>query len=78
MTKACIADLDVGQGQEAPAPLSHPVLGTPRDQDRFVRMYGPLLDVLREMGGEGTPREICRRVADLVLAGTPERTREIK
>lgn len=46
--------------------------------DRYVRMYGPLLDVLRELGGEASPREASRLVADKVLGGTPERDREIK
>lgn len=46
--------------------------------DRYVRMYGPLLDALREAGGEANPREIMVKVADQVLAGDPERDRELK
>ena len=46
--------------------------------DRFVRMYGPLLDALREAGGEAAPREIMQKVADKVLGGTAERDRELK
>jgi restriction system protein len=45
--------------------------------DRYVRMYGPILAVLREAGGEAHAREVMRRVADEVLGGTPEREREL-
>lgn len=41
-------------------------------------MYGPLLDALREAGGEAAPREIMQKVADKVLGGTEERDRELK
>lgn len=41
-------------------------------------MYGPLLDALREAGGEAPPREIARKVADQVLGGTSERDRILK
>lgn len=46
--------------------------------ERFVRMYGPILDALREVGGEAPAREIAREVADRVLGGTDERIRELK
>jgi restriction system protein len=46
--------------------------------DRYVRMYGPLLNALREAGGEAPPREIMQKVADAVLGGTAERDRELK
>jgi restriction system protein len=51
---------------------------TEKNENRFVRMYGPLLDALRDAGGEGSPREIQRTVADAVLGGTEERNRELK
>lgn len=41
-------------------------------------MYGPLLDALREAGGEAQGRVIARLVADRVLGGTPERDEELK
>ena len=41
-------------------------------------MYGPILDALREVGGEAPGREIARIVADRVLGGTPERDEELK
>lgn len=41
-------------------------------------MYGPILDALREAGGEGTRVEISRKVADLVLGGTEDRDRVLK
>lgn len=40
-------------------------------------MYGPLLDALREAGGEAPAREIARRVADRLFQGTSERDREL-
>lgn len=46
--------------------------------DRFVRMYGSILDTLREMGGEGPAGEVARKVADAVLGDSPERSRELK
>jgi len=46
--------------------------------DRFVRAYGPLLDALREAGGEAPAREIARLVADKLFAGTAERDRELR
>lgn len=47
----------------------------PPKNDRFVRMYGPLLDVLREMGGEGAANEVRRKVADLVIEDGQDRTK---
>lgn len=41
-------------------------------------MYGPLLDALREAGGEAPTGEISRIVADRVLGGDPERERILK
>lgn len=41
-------------------------------------MYGPILDALREVGGEAKAREIMRVVADRVLGGTSERDRILK
>ena len=49
-----------------------------KPSDRFIRMYGPILEALREAGGEAPAREIMRTVADLVLGGTDERDRELK
>ncbi len=46
--------------------------------DRYVRAYGPILDALREAGGEAPAREIARKVADLLVGGTAERDRELK
>lgn len=46
--------------------------------DRYVRMYGPLLDVLREMGGEGKAREVARTVADRVVVNPDDRNRMLK
>lgn len=43
-----------------------------------LRMYGPLLDALREVGGEAPGGEIARIVADRVLGGTTERDEELK
>ena len=36
-------------------------------------MFGPLLDALRDAGGEGNPRELSRKVADLVVTDSAER-----
>lgn len=49
-----------------------------KSSDRFVRMYGPILDELRKIGGEGTAREIMRAVADLVITDPEERDRLTK
>lgn len=46
--------------------------------DRYLRMYGPLLDVLREVGGEGRAREIQQLVADRVVTDPVERNDEVK
>jgi len=46
--------------------------------DRFVRMYGPILDVLREMGGQGATSEVKRIVADRVVPAGPERDRMLE
>ena len=42
---------------------------------RYARMFGPLLDALRDAGGEGNPRELSRKVADLVVTDSAERNR---
>ena len=42
---------------------------------RYARMFGPLLDALRDAGGEGNPRELSRKVADLVVTDLAERNR---
>lgn len=41
-------------------------------------MYGPILDYLRELGGEGTTRDVCRTVADRVVQDAHERNRLLK
>lgn len=46
--------------------------------DMDIRMYGPILDVLREVGGEAPAREVMREVADRVLSGTVDRDRTLK
>ena len=44
----------------------------------MFRVFGPLLETLREMGGEGSAMEVMRAVADRVLSGTSERDRMLK
>lgn len=46
--------------------------------DRFLRVYGPLLEMLKEMGGEGPAGEVMRKVADQVFGDSPERARVLK
>lgn len=41
---------------------------------RFIRMYGPLLDALREVGGESRARDVKQIVADRVVLEQDERT----
>ncbi len=41
-------------------------------------MYGPILDALREVGGEAPASEIRRKVADVVLGGSPTRDAVLK
>lgn len=41
----------------------------------MVRMFGPILDTLRDMGGEGKARDVMRRVADRVVTDPAERNR---
>lgn len=48
------------------------------ESHRYIRMFGPLLETLREMGGEAQAREVKRAVADKVLGGTEERERVLK
>ncbi len=49
-----------------------------KESVKDIRMYGPILDALREVGGEANGAEIARRVADRVLGGTLEREEELK
>jgi restriction system protein len=44
-------------------------------ENKFVRMYGPLLDYLREVGGESKASEAARNVADQVVTDPKERQR---
>lgn len=46
--------------------------------NRYIRVYGTLLEVLREKGGEGPAREIMREVADRCFKDTPERHRVLR
>lgn len=45
---------------------------------RYVRMYGPILDVLREFGGEAQASEVRVVVADRVVLDPDERQRVLK
>ena len=49
-----------------------------KESVKDLRMYGPILDVLREVGGEARGKEVMRIVADRVLGGTQERYEELK
>jgi restriction system protein len=46
--------------------------------DRYVRFYGPILDVLRDLGGSGTPKEVKRAVLDRVRLPDAELSRTFK
>lgn len=46
--------------------------------ERYTRMMGPILDCLREAGGEAAAPDIKRKVADLVVTDLHERQQELK
>lgn len=46
--------------------------------DRYVRFYGPVLDVLRELGGSASPKEVKSKVLERVKLSDEELTRTLK
>lgn len=46
--------------------------------DRYIRFYGPILEVLRELGGAASPREVKARVIEKVTIPENELARTLK
>ena len=46
--------------------------------NRYIRFYGPILDVLRELGGSGTPKEVKSAVLERVSLSPADLERTLK
>jgi restriction system protein len=46
--------------------------------DRYIRFYGPILDVLRELGGAASPKEVKAAVLERVTIPEAELSRTLK
>lgn len=51
---------------------------TKPQSNRYIRFYGPILDVLRELGGSGTPKEVKSAILERVSLSPADLERTLK